>query len=340
MLMICLLLPYGLTQGQSSGSPARVLKLEASIRLPHVMGRIDHMDMDPSTSRVFVAALGNNTVEVIDLKKRKWLLSLTGFNEPQGILCLPDIRRLYVTNGGNATCSVLDLSTLKVVKEITGLEDADNIRYDRSAQKTYVGFGTGGLAAIDSTEIRASSTLSFRGHPESFQIEEHGTMIYVNVPYAKKVLVFDKIKRRAVAEWSVDDAGNNFPMALDEQDGILFVGCRTPPRLLVFNTHSGVKEDEIPIGADVDDIFVDAGKRRVYVSCGEGTVRVIGRNSPGRWREIDREISAQGARTSLFVPSLDLLLVAAPARNGRTALAQRATAGRQAELLVYSVGPH
>jgi hypothetical protein len=60
---------------------------------------------------------------------------------------------------------------------------------------------------------------------------------------------------------------------------------------------------------DVDDLFVDAKRSRVYVSCGAGYIDVfeIGAMT---YRRTARIPTAVGARTSLFVPELDRLLVA------------------------------
>ena len=53
------------TIAAQSGTP---LKLRTTVALPGVEGRIDHFAFDPAGERLFVCALGNNTVEVIDLQ--------------------------------------------------------------------------------------------------------------------------------------------------------------------------------------------------------------------------------------------------------------------------------
>ena len=76
----CIVLaPY---QAPSSQAP---LVLVRTIELPNVDGRIDHLAADLVALRLYVAALGNNTVEVLDLKNGTHEKSLAGFREPQGI---------------------------------------------------------------------------------------------------------------------------------------------------------------------------------------------------------------------------------------------------------------
>jgi hypothetical protein len=69
---------------------------------------------------------------------------------------------------------------------------------------------------------------------------------------------------------------------------------------------------------DADDLFVDAKRQRVYASCGDGVLDVLGTEG-GVYRRIARIPTASGARTSLFVPELDRLFLAARAAPGEPA---------------------
>src|SRR5690242_13912777 len=85
-----------LFQARPSPQP---LSFERAIPLPRVEGRIDHLAFDPATKRLFVAALGNNSVEVIDLNVGALVASLPGFREPQGIAAALDAHLVAVANG-------------------------------------------------------------------------------------------------------------------------------------------------------------------------------------------------------------------------------------------------
>ena len=107
-------------------------------------------------------------------------------------------------------------------------------------------------------------------------------------------------------------------MALDEAGGRLLVVDRHPAELLVLDTGSGEVVARLPTCGDADDVFWDAKRERVYVSCGEGVVDVVERRGDA-YQELARVPTAPGARTSLFVPELDRLYVAARAADGRGA---------------------
>jgi hypothetical protein len=107
-------------------------------------------------------------------------------------------------------------------------------------------------------------------------------------------------------------------MALDEMHGRLLVVDRDPPELLVLDTSRGELVARLPTCGDADDIFLDAGRGRVYVSCGEGFIDVV-RQDGDAYASLARIPTASGARTALFVPELDRLYLAVRAEKGEKA---------------------
>jgi DNA-binding beta-propeller fold protein YncE len=295
-----------------------MLELEATIPLPGVKGRIDHLTIDTKRQRLFVAALGNDTVEIIDLKQKRHERSLTGFGEPQGVLYVPDQDRIYVANGKAGRVDILDASSLSVRKRLEA-EDADNLRFDQRGRRVLVGYGKGALRMLDPTTEENSGEIKLPGHPESFQLEEGGPRIFVNVPTANQVAVVDRIKRSVVAKWDTPGAGANFPMAFDEASQRLFVGARQPAVLLVYDTATGKVVAKLPIGQDTDDVFFDSVRKRVYVICGEGRIDIFSQEGPDRYSLAGSVQTAPRARTGLFVPDTDKLYVAAPAAGSSSA---------------------
>src|SRR4051812_22290693 len=84
------------------------LRLIETIRLPNVEGRIDHMALDVLRQRFFVAALSNNSVEVVDLKAHKVVHSIGGLREPQGVAFLNDLGLIAVASGEDGTVRFFD----------------------------------------------------------------------------------------------------------------------------------------------------------------------------------------------------------------------------------------
>jgi DNA-binding beta-propeller fold protein YncE len=292
---------------------ADLLEAAASIELPAVRGRIDHFGVDLERQRIFIAALGNDTLEVADVKSGRRERSLAGFGEPQGVLYLPGLNRVYVANGSANRVDVLDGTSLARIKSIEGLDDADNVRYDAGARKVYVGYGKGALRALDPGTGDSAFDIPLAGHPESFQLEARGARIFVNVPGARHIAVVDRAKRSVVATWAVPGVESNYPMALDEPGRRLFVGARRPAVLLVYDIDSGKLVAKQPIGGDTDDLFFDPQRKRLYVICGEGRIDVVRQDGPDRYSLEGTVRTAPRARTGLFVPQEARIYVAAPA---------------------------
>ncbi len=312
--LVCFLAVVGCASAQTEP-----LKLIQTLPLPGVSGRIDHLAADVKGRRVFIAALGNNTVEVVDLKAGEKIRSLSGFSEPQGIVYAPSFDRIFAANGSDGTCRILDGHSFKTLNTVAIGDGADNARYDEKAKRVYVGYGDGALAALDAKTGAKMADIKLAGHPEAFQLEINGNRIFVNVPSAGQIAVMNRENQAVIATWPTTGAGGNFPMALDEANHRLFVGCRSPARLLVFNTDNGKLVANMEINGDTDDLFYDAKRKRLYLSCGEGFLDIIAQRDADRYETVTNLPTAAGARTSLFIPELDRLYLAVPHRRGQNA---------------------
>ncbi len=307
---------------------SKALRLAQTIPLPDVSGRIDHMAVDAAGSRLFVAALGNGTVEVIDLREGKRVHTIQGLREPQGVAYAAEAGRLYVACAGDGTCKVFDGRSFDLLATLDFKDDADNLRCDPKAGQVFVGYGSGAIGAIEAASGKRVADFKLAGHPEAFALEAGGSRIFVNVPTARQVAVIDRKKGAVVATWPLVGARSNFPMALDEATHRLFVACRHPAKLLVFDTETGKSVADLPIGGDADDVFCDAKRRHIYVSCGAGSIHVVEQIDADHYGPLGQVSTAAGARTSYFVPQLDRLYLAVPA-----------SLLRKAELRVYEVLP-
>ena len=298
------------------GLAAEGLTPAGTISLGSVQGRIDHLAVDVQGRRLFVAALGNNTVEAIDLARGEVTAHITGLHHPQGLAFLPQTKRLVVANADDPVVRFYDTTSLKPVAQVTLGDDCDNVRVDPSGSRVYVGYGDGAIAALDATDGHKLWEVAVGGHPESFQLEGNGQRLFVNVPAPQEVVAIDRSAQKIVARWKIGAAAN-YPMALDEQHGRVFIGCRRPARLISLNTSTGASVAEIETVGDTDDLFYDAAANRVYVIGGAGAVQIVDVSAAPR--SIARLETRTGARTGLFVPDLKRLFVAAPARDGHGA---------------------
>jgi len=345
---VCLALP---TPQAAFAEPLHPI---ASIPLEGVKGRLDHLTFDSLSQHLFVAALENHSVEVVDMIARRRIHEMTSLSEPQGLLFVPGKNRLLVCGRGDGACRSFDATSFKEGPWVDLGRNADNIRFDPDTQAVYVGSagepGNGLLSAIDLVSLlpvgqggqpapphspadflldlprQADPKMDIQlpGHPESFQLDRTRRRLLVNVPDAHQIAVL-QIGPNALtntANWPVTIGEKNFPMALDPASDRLFIASRKPPKLAVYDAADGNLLSQTPCVGDADDLFYDAKLKRVYVIGGEGFVDVFqvsdAAKEPAR---LARLPTAFRARTGLFIPGLELLVVAAPhTTNGPAAL--------------------
>jgi YVTN family beta-propeller protein len=302
------------TAGQTSAQSADTgpLQLEAKIPLGDVRGRIDHMAVDLKRQRLFVAELGNDSVGIVDLANRKVISRIPGLKEPQGVGYEPSTDMLYVANAGDGSVRLFEGNDYKAAGRIELGSDADNIRIDAATNRVFIGYGSGALAIMDPAARSKVGDIPLKAHPEAFQIDPDTSQIFVNVPDAHGIAVVDRGSQKQIGKWPTPDRGANFPMALNPIRREVLVIFRAPAELGVFSMTAGKLVASTETCGDADDLFVDAKRGRVYVSCGAGFLDIFEPKGEA-YRRVARIPTISGARTSLFVPELDRLLVAARA---------------------------
>jgi DNA-binding beta-propeller fold protein YncE len=288
------------------------LRLVQMIALPGVEGRIDHMTVDVKRRRVILSALGSNTVEVVDVFAARRIRTITGLARPQGALYAPDLDKLFVANEASGQVHVYDGETYELQAKVDFGGNTDNLRYDAKARRVYVGYGEGAIGAIDAaTNKRLPIDYKLDAHPEAFQLETNGTRIFVNVADGAYIAVIDRATG-AIAKWPLGALRKNFPMALDEANQRLFIGTRIPSRLVVLNATNGKVASSLPAAGDMDDLMIDAQRKRLYIPGGEGFISVIQYSGADNYSVLAPAPSRAGARTSVFYVQRDRVYLAVP----------------------------
>ena len=333
---------------------ASCLVSAGSVALDGVEGRFDHLAVDVSSQRLFISGLENHTVEVVDLAKRRRVHEITGISEPQGMVFIAEKNRLVVGSRGDGTCRSFDAGTFAEGPWMDLGRNADNVRFAAGANMVCVGSGgepgNGLLSMVDLVALLpakqggqpaephspadflldrprqadARFEIELPAHPESFQIDEANRRMYVNVPDEHEIAVLDlgPTNLTVATNWPVTVAEKNFAMTLDAASDRLYIACRKPPRLASYDTRTGGLLAQAPCVGDADDMFYDAPLKRIYIIGGEGFVDVFQVPATGgEFTRLSRVPTAPRARTGLFIPDLQTLVVARPhTTNGPAAV--------------------
>jgi len=301
------------------------LPLSKTIPLPGVTGKFDHFAIDAEGHRLFVAATGSHSVEVIDLQTAKVEQSITGLGKPHGLVWDAATGSLYAADGSNAELRLYRGSPLKLAGSIKLSDDADDMVFDEAHHLLYVGHGggsaavPGNVAVIDTSKFALLANLGVASHPEALDFDAQGQRIFANIADSAEVAVIDGASNSIVAHWKLTGAADNIPMAYDSERKRLYVACRTPAVLLALNAATGAEIARVKTGDGADDLFYDAAQHRLYVISGAGEVDVIQVDGGTGLATIGVTHTAAGAKTALFVPAESALYVGVPSAGAKPA---------------------
>jgi hypothetical protein len=294
------------------------IKLQRTITLPGVTGKFDHFAIDAAGNRLFAAATGNQSVEILDLAIDKVIGSLKGLGKPHGLAWIPESGRLFVADGGKAELDVFEGSPLKLAQTIPLTEDADDMVYDAATRLLYVGHGgtnaanPARVAVIDAQSLKIVANLPVATHPEALELDPKGDRIFVNVADAGEIAVIDGKTQKVVSTWMLKKEKGNTPLAYDAADDLLLVGCRAPSELVVLNGRTGEEIAAAVTDAGADDLFYNASARTAYLVAGSGAVDSFAVSPEGKLQTLDVTRTANGAKTGLLVSTQSALYVGIP----------------------------
>jgi DNA-binding beta-propeller fold protein YncE len=143
------------------------LELLGKVLLPGVHGRIDHLAADVYQGRLFVAAFGDGSVQVLDIRHNSILDSLSGLAEPHSVVYIKPSNRILVVSAGDGldnfaialdeahrrvfvACRrpplllALDMDSGLVLAGLPASGGADDLFYDPIHARLYVMSGEGG----------------------------------------------------------------------------------------------------------------------------------------------------------------------------------------------------
>lgn len=290
------------------------LVLLQTIPVPGIQGGFNHMAVDAARQKLFAAAPTDKTLEIIDLKEAKPLRSLAG-ERPAAARYAPEFDQLYVTRGQSV--AIYDGATYDLITSIDLGSGLDELQYDARARRLYVGCmspGKTGIAVISIPDGKLLGMIALPDKPQGIAVDHTAARVFANMPDLRQIAVMDGEKRVLLTTWQLNPGLANVPIGLDDANHRLFVGTRHPAQVLVINSTTGETITTVDSNEDADDLFYNAVRKRIYVSCGEGYIAVIEQTDADHYKLLTRTPTVAGARTSAFSEPLKRLYVAVPRR--------------------------
>ncbi len=207
------------------GQDKPTLRLVQTIPLSGVSGRLDHMAVDLEKKRLFVAAVANGTLEVLDLDAEKVINRISGIKDTQDALFLGgQFNKLYVSSL-DGTLRIFQGETFRLIQALKLEPDPNRLLYDPATDLIYFGYGgqNAGFDAYGRVGImqakRGAPSDQFvadmiaptyrPGHLAEMAMEDDGKLLICD-SRADLIFLFDTRKRELLKSWPAhgDGAGD------------------------------------------------------------------------------------------------------------------------------------
>jgi hypothetical protein len=318
------------------GEDRPALRLAQTIALPGVGGRLDHMAVDLEKKRLFVAAVANGTIEVLDLEAGNVIGTIPGIKDAQDALFLGgNFNKLYVSSL-DGTLRIFQGETFRLIQALKLEPDPNRLLYDPATDLIYFGYGgqNAGFEAYERVGVLQATrgaqsdrfvadmiAPTFRpGHLAELAIGDNGTLLACD-SRADMIFQFDTRKRELLKSWPAHGDGAA-DMSIDGTRHRLFVGTRIPAAMTVYDSQSGKEIASLPGPETMDGVHYDADRRRIYVSGGRwygtpeaspGWVFVYQQQDADHYQLVSKIKTRPGSGTSLYIAKLNRLYVASQA---------------------------
>jgi len=264
-------------------------------------GGWDYLTADPEAMRLYVSR--GDRIVVVDTEAEKVVGEVTQTPGVHGVAIVPDLGRGFTSNGGDDTVTVFDLKTLKSIGKVKVGGRPDAIMYDPESKRVFTyNHGSKDATAVDPSAMSVAGTVVLDGVPEAAVSDGQGH-VFVNIMDRNEVVEFDARTLKLLNRWSLAPGIRPTGLALDRANHRLFSVCSGSQSMVVLDALDGKIIAKLPIGRGSDGCAFDATKGLAYSSNGgDGTLTVVGAETPDKYSVVATIPTQQGARTMTLDP--------------------------------------
>ncbi len=288
-----------------SASSAGEYRLVKKIPIPG-NGSWDYLTVDDGARRLYVSH--GTEVEVLDVDSGAIVGKIPNTLGVHGIAIATEVGRGFISNGKASTVTIFDPNTLKPLGEVKTGRDPDAIIYDSATRRVFAFNGKdNSTTVIDAAEAKVAGTIDLGGSPEFAAADGEGH-VFVNLEDENLLVKLDSRKMTVLNKWPLAPCESPSSMAMDRQNGRVFIGCRSHVMAAV-NADSGQVIATLPIGDHVDATAFDPETGLIFNSNGEGTVTVIHEDSPDKYSPAETVKTLPRAKTMALDPKTHTLFL-------------------------------
>ena len=246
------------------------------VPLPGLAVRFDYQSFDPVSGWLYIAHMNANQLVVFDVRDRKLVANLDGFERVHGVFVAPEVHRLFASATGDHQVIAVDTRTLKIVGKAGPIDYADGLTYAPRQKKVFVSDEHGGVdAVIDVTRNSLLTKIPLGGGAGNTVYDSASGHILVAVHGVNMLVVIDPATDKILGRYPLPGIENPHGIALDVADDVAFVAGEENHSLAVVDLKNMKVLSVYEVGDDPDVLAFDPGLKRLYVSAESGTVTIL-----------------------------------------------------------------
>lgn len=274
VLAACLLAGCsGPSQAPASALP---LKQVQDIALPGGATRLDYQSIDAAAHRLYIAHLGDGTVEAVDLDKAAVAGTVQDVPSAHGVMAAPDRHTLLAAASGANEVAFIDPATLKVTLRVKSGDLPDGIAYDPVHGKAYVSNEHDhALTVIDLNTDKALPPIETGGETGNVIYDPSSGKVFANAQSSGELLTIDPATDTITDRIKVDGCDGNHGLYIDGPGELAFIAYEGNAKLFVLDLRSNQFTAHFDTGDTPDVLALDTGLHRLYLAAEDGTVSIF-----------------------------------------------------------------
>ncbi len=314
----------GLVTACTSSQPGQVgalpLTFVQDVSLPGGATRLDYQVIDPESKRLYIAHLGDGTVDVVDLNRLMVLGTVDHVDSAHGIAIAPDQHSIIASASGTNEAVIIDTQTMSITGRVPTGNTPDGIAYDPQNGRAYVSNEHDHVeTVIDVAHGTAAGSIDIGGEAGNTIYDPVTNTVMVNVQSTNKLLTIDPATNRIINRTSLTGCNSNHGLYVNGAVGLAYVACEGNATLLVVDLRSHKTIARFDVGQTPDVLAYDTGLSRLYVASESGVVSVFQLEGRGL-RKVGEAKLADGAHTVAVDQSTHRVLFPLENVNGKPVL--------------------
>ena len=253
--------------------PALPLRIVGDFPLTGNANRFDYASMDVRHGLMWVAHMGDGSVEAFDVKANRVTITvpLGSGASVRGVLAARG--NVYAAAQGLGAVVVLDGTNGKRLASVPA-GDVDGLAYDPVTQRVFVSDEGGGRdTVIDARTNRVVGNVVLGGEAGNTQYDPVSHHI-VGVQTRDELAEIDPAALKVIRRYALPGCSSSHSVAIDASERAVYVGCQHNARLVRLDLGSARVTGSGGGGIGVDVLAFDAGLHRLYVASESGMVSV------------------------------------------------------------------